>query len=542
MRATSGLCRLFLAIVFGTLLLWSNAARPAEASTEPTQHASGMTSHSLVDLGGHWLVASDGGIFGFGATSYYGSMGGHPLNRPIVGMATTPDGGGYWLVASDGGIFNFGDAGYYGSMGGHPLNRPIVGMAATADGGGYWLVASDGGMFSFGDARFNGSMGGHPLNSPIVGMATTADGGGYWLVASDGGMFSFGDARYHGSMGGRPLNRPIVAMVGTPGGGGYWLVASDGGMFSFGDASYYGSMGGRPLNSPIVGMGASQDGGGYWLAASDGGIFNFGDAGFYGSMGGHPLNSPIVGMASLPQGHGFFASDNCYYRYANGRISSDICASLVPGYPGWLAVYLYPGPGQVPSQLFLLLGFDDPGALYDYRIQPQYDPVFNFIDWVRVPNDATQPYQYGLCESAPSGAPCWLLTRNQIVSDLPQSSLLSTTLDDLYNYDPSLNLPTLIGSTSGGSASSGPTSSGPVNGINLAGIEAGQVTELSELEIGLSANRTSCVYGDCSTLESDGTQIDVLGQNARPASQTPSYPRTPVIPPITSGLPQSSAK
>ena len=37
------------------------------------------------------------------------------LNKPIVGMAATPDGDGYWLVASDGGIFSFGDAAFYGS-------------------------------------------------------------------------------------------------------------------------------------------------------------------------------------------------------------------------------------------------------------------------------------------------------------------------------------------------------------------------------------------------------------------------------------------
>jgi hypothetical protein len=73
-------------------------------------------------------------------------------------MATTPDGGGYWLVASDGGIFSFGDAAFYGSMGGHPLNQPIVGMASTPNGGGYWLVASDGGIFSFGDAPYEGSI------------------------------------------------------------------------------------------------------------------------------------------------------------------------------------------------------------------------------------------------------------------------------------------------------------------------------------------------------------------------------------------------
>ncbi len=51
------------------------------------------------------------------------------LNKPIVGMASTPDGKGYWLVASDGGIFAFGTAGFYGSTGAAVLNKPIVGMA-----------------------------------------------------------------------------------------------------------------------------------------------------------------------------------------------------------------------------------------------------------------------------------------------------------------------------------------------------------------------------------------------------------------------------
>jgi hypothetical protein len=31
-------------------------------------------------------VASDGGIFSFGTASFHGSMGGMPLNKPIVGM------------------------------------------------------------------------------------------------------------------------------------------------------------------------------------------------------------------------------------------------------------------------------------------------------------------------------------------------------------------------------------------------------------------------------------------------------------------------
>ena len=75
----------------------------------------------------------------------------------------------YWLVAADGGIFNYGDAGFDGSAGGGPLNKPIVGMAATPDGGGYWLVAADGGIFTYGDAGFYGSAGGRPLSAPVVG-------------------------------------------------------------------------------------------------------------------------------------------------------------------------------------------------------------------------------------------------------------------------------------------------------------------------------------------------------------------------------------
>jgi len=80
---------------------------------------------------GYREVASDGGIFSFGTAAFYGSMGGKPLNAPIVGMAATPTGMGYWEVASDGGIFSFGTAAFYGSMGGKPLNRPVVGMAVS---------------------------------------------------------------------------------------------------------------------------------------------------------------------------------------------------------------------------------------------------------------------------------------------------------------------------------------------------------------------------------------------------------------------------
>jgi hypothetical protein len=69
-------------------------------------------------------------------------------------MAVTT--GGYWFVASDGGVFAFGAAAFHGSTGRLRLNAPVVGMAPDAGTGGYWLVGSDGGIFAF-DAPFDGA-------------------------------------------------------------------------------------------------------------------------------------------------------------------------------------------------------------------------------------------------------------------------------------------------------------------------------------------------------------------------------------------------
>jgi hypothetical protein len=72
------------------------------------------------------------------------------------------------------------------------LNKPVVGMAATPDGQGYWLVASDGGVFTFGDAQFFGSTGGSGSEVPTVGLITTPDGNGYGIVDANGAMTHFG--------------------------------------------------------------------------------------------------------------------------------------------------------------------------------------------------------------------------------------------------------------------------------------------------------------------------------------------------------------
>jgi hypothetical protein len=117
------------------------------------------------------MVAADGGIFAYGDAQFYGSTGGMHLNKPIVGMAATPDGGGYWLVAADGGIFAYGDAQFYGSTGSIHLNQPIVGAAAMPDGSGYWFTAADGGVFSYGGAPFLGAAAGTGIGT-VVGLAS----------------------------------------------------------------------------------------------------------------------------------------------------------------------------------------------------------------------------------------------------------------------------------------------------------------------------------------------------------------------------------
>jgi hypothetical protein len=80
------------------------------------------------------LVASDGGVFSFGGTQFFGSTGGLRLNRPVVNIAATPTGRGYWLVASDGGVFAFGDAQFFGSTGSLTLRSPISDLAPSPSG------------------------------------------------------------------------------------------------------------------------------------------------------------------------------------------------------------------------------------------------------------------------------------------------------------------------------------------------------------------------------------------------------------------------
>ncbi len=258
----------------------AGSGQPGCSSSLPSGAVVAATA--LDDGSGYYEVDKYGDVAAFGAAVCYGGMTGTRLNRPIVGMAADPTTGGYWLVASDGGVFSFG-APFEGSTGNLRLNKPIVGMGATPDGTGYWLVASDGGVFSF-NATFYGGTGLMKLNKPIVGMAVDRVTGGYWLVASDGGVFNF-NAPFDGATGGMRLNQPIVGIDAVADGSGYRLVAADGGVFTGFNMPFYGGTGLMRLNRPIVTTINDNEGNGYWLVASDGGVFSF-HAPFYGSAAG----------------------------------------------------------------------------------------------------------------------------------------------------------------------------------------------------------------------------------------------------------------
>ena len=257
---------------------------------------------------GYWLVGTDGGIFNFGDSQFFGSTGSLHLQRPVVGISTAVKGSGssgYWLVASDGGIFAF-NTGFYGSIPGlglnpagsglpHSLNAPVVGVVPSADGGGYFMVASDGGVFAFGDAHFSGSCPGvGGCAGAAVAVLPDASGNGYWVITSTGNVYAFGNAAYYGGPG--PQSSPITSAVASTSGLGYYLLDANGQVFAYGDALKAGglSAGAAGGPNPASAIFTTDDGMGYWIVTALGKVQPFGDAPFEGDMSATHLNGPII--------------------------------------------------------------------------------------------------------------------------------------------------------------------------------------------------------------------------------------------------------
>ncbi len=130
----------------------------------------------------------------------------------------TPSGQGYLLVGSDGGVFTFGSTRFYGSLPGLGKHvRDIRAILPSSTGLGYILVGADGGAFNFGTgAKFHGSLPGeHVSVSDIGGIALTPDDAGYGMAGTDGHVYGFGDAQVWAEPGALASNLPVAAIAGT---------------------------------------------------------------------------------------------------------------------------------------------------------------------------------------------------------------------------------------------------------------------------------------------------------------------------------------
>ena len=321
-----------------------------------------VTSGSATFAGGYRMVARDGGIFNEGGAGYFGSEGGTALNKPVVGMASTPSGAGYWLAASDGGVFAHGDAGFEGSTGSIRLNKPVVGIAGESAQARAVLADSTGARAGL--VTFTQKSDGVHVHATVAGLTPGFHGFHVHDVGtctapaftSAGGHYNPGAAVHGNHAGDNPvllvrsdgtadetfvtnnytvselLAADVAAVVhANPDNYDnipttYRYDSNNDGVIDSTDATgpdplttgKTGDAGARKVCGPVKATGGSTKAG-YRLAAADGGVFAFGDAGYFGSMGGTTLNRPIVGMAATPSGDGYWlvASDGGVFAFGD---------------------------------------------------------------------------------------------------------------------------------------------------------------------------------------------------------------------------------
>ena len=106
----------------------------------------------------------------------------------MIALAPTPSGNGYWLLARDGGVFTFGAASFYGSLGATPVASGVLRMVSAQDGHGYWLVSHDGAVYPFGSA-VNAAM---PTTGLMFDVESAGDVAVTWALQQLGKPYAFG--------------------------------------------------------------------------------------------------------------------------------------------------------------------------------------------------------------------------------------------------------------------------------------------------------------------------------------------------------------
>jgi hypothetical protein len=211
----------------------------------------------------------------------------HPLNAPVVAIATDASGKGFWSLTADGGVFTAGSSGFFGAPAGNPMAGPAADMVGTPTGAGYWIASALGGVYHYGDADWRGSARNENLGKPIVAIAATPTGRGYWLVTSAGRVFAYGDADHLGNAETLYVPPKIVDIAATPTGNGYALLDANGWIFAFGDAKPIATT--KNTARPAAALAITPSGKGYWVLGHNGGITQFADAEDFGDATAQPV-------------------------------------------------------------------------------------------------------------------------------------------------------------------------------------------------------------------------------------------------------------
>ena len=290
------------ALTSGALGLVAIPVAGAGASTTTTGSSGGIESLTSIPSANFWLADAKGDVWAFGSAPA-------PTARPPAFLSTPSSASrrpttakGYWLVATDGGIFSYGDAKFYGSTGAIALNRPIVGMASTptrrATGSWRRTAASSPTATPGSTAR--------PVPSSSTGPSSpwpplpTARGTGSWPATAASSPTATPPSTVDGDAQARPAHRGHGPHARRQG---YWLVASDGGIFA--PVTRGSTALGRCEPDPAEKIVTGQSGHGYWVEEQNGTAHPFGDAGPAPDRGllfaaGHPRRQggPLASRSS----------------------------------------------------------------------------------------------------------------------------------------------------------------------------------------------------------------------------------------------------